>query len=181
MTRPWLNIEMRSGKALIPSLVQPLFSRLPAWTGEVFRFLIGAALNIIVGYGSYLLLLQWLNYVPAYALAYTIGIAVSYVFNAMVVFRQPLRIRAALSYPLVYILQFLLGLVLLKILVETIHIPVWLGPLAVSALTLPVTFLLSRFIVRLGTSPQQSPDPSKPSPNASDLEFSNKPHDHEKT
>ena len=122
---------------------------LPSWVGEVFRFALGAALNIVVGYGSYLLLLHWLHYVTAYAIAYVIGIAVSYVFNALVVFRQPIRARAALSYPLVYLVQLLLGLVLLKMLIEALHIPVWLGPLLVSALTLPVTFLLSRIIVRM--------------------------------
>lgn len=125
-------------------------SSLPVWAGEVFRFALGAVLNVIVGYGSYLLLLHWLHYVAAYAIAYVIGIAVSYVFNAIVVFRQPMRARAALSYPLVYVVQFLLGLVLLKVLVEALHIPVWLGPLLVSVLTLPVTFVMSRIIVRRG-------------------------------
>lgn len=131
------------------TMAAPL-SSLPAWMGEVFRFALGAVLNVIVGYGSYLLLLHWLHYVAAYAIAYVIGIAVSYVFNAVVVFRQPMRARAALSYPLVYIVQFLLGLVLLKLLVEALHIPVWLGPLLVSVLTLPVTFVMSRIIVRMG-------------------------------
>jgi putative flippase GtrA len=107
---------------------------LPAWVGEVFRFALGALLNLVVGYGSYLLLLLWLPYVAAYAIAYVIGIAVSYVFNALVVFKQPMRARAALSYPLVYLAQFLLGLVLLKVLI------------------LPVTFLLARLIVRFGQS-----------------------------
>jgi putative flippase GtrA len=125
---------------------------LPAWVGEVFRFALGALLNLVVGYGSYLLLLLWLPYVAAYAIAYVIGIAVSYVFNALVVFKQPMRARAALSYPLVYLAQFLLGLVLLKVLIEAFHIPKSLGPLLVSAMTLPVTFLLARLIVRFGQS-----------------------------
>jgi putative flippase GtrA len=125
-------------------------SSLPAWTGEAFRFALGAVLNVVVGYGSYLLLLHWLHYVAAYAIAYVIGIAVSYVFNAFIVFRQPMRARAALTFPLVYIVQFLLGLVLLKVLVEALHIPVWMGPLLVSALTLPVTFVMSRIIFRMG-------------------------------
>lgn len=155
-------------------MVSSLLSRLPSWSGEAFRFLIGAALNVVVGYGSYLLLLQWLNYVPAYAIAYVIGIVVSYVFSALVVFRQPLRARAALSYPLVYVLQFLLGLVLLKVLVEAMHIPAWLGPLVVSVLTLPLTFVMSRIIVRMGAS-QQSLDRSGPFPHTPNIEISSKP------
>jgi putative flippase GtrA len=121
---------------------------LPKWSGEVFRFLIGGVLNVVVGYGCYLVLLHWLHYESAYAIAYVIGIVVSYVFNALFVFRQPMRLRSALRYPLVYLVQFLLGLILLKILIAGLHMPAWLAPLAVSVLTIPATFLASRLIMR---------------------------------
>jgi len=120
----------------------------PAWTGEVFRFLIGGVLNTVVGYGVYLSLFHWLRYEVAYAIAYVVAIAVSYVFNAMFVFRQPLRARSALYYPLVYLAQFLLGLLLLKVLIGAMHMSAWLAPLLVSVLTIPMTFLLSRIIMR---------------------------------
>ena len=123
-------------------------SILPEWTGEVFRFLIGGVLNAVVGYGGYLLLLHWIRYVPAYAISYVISVAVSYVFSALFVFRQPMNLRAALRYPLVYLVQFLLGLILLRILIEVLHSPQWLAPLLVSLITIPVTFLMSRLIVR---------------------------------
>lgn len=123
-------------------------SDLPKWTGEVFRFLIGGVLNAVVGYGGYLLLLRWMHYVPAYTISYAISIAVSYVFSALFVFRQPIKLRAALRYPLVYLVQFLLGLILLKMLIEVLHSPQWLAPLLVSVITIPVTFLMSRVIVR---------------------------------
>jgi len=84
----------------------------------------------------------------AYAIAYIVSIAVSYVFNAMFVFRQPLRARSALYYPLVYLAQFLLGLLMLKVLIGVVHVSAWLAPLLVSVLTIPMTFLLSRIIVR---------------------------------
>ena len=132
----------------IAAIVPKLISVLPTWSGEVFRFLIGGVLNIVVGYGCYLILLHWLRYGVAYAGAYLVGLAVSYVFNALFVFRQPMRLRSALGYPLVYIAQFLLGLILLKILIEGLHIPEWLAPLAVNVLTIPVTFLASRLIMR---------------------------------
>ncbi|MHB1271814.1 MAG: GtrA family protein [Rhodanobacter sp.] len=112
------------------------------------RFLVGGLLNTVVGYGCYLLLLQWVHYEIAYALAYAISIAASYVFSAAVVFRQPLRLNAALRYPLVYLVQFLLGLILMRALIEVLHTPAWIAPLLVSVCTIPVTFLLSRVIVR---------------------------------
>lgn len=119
-----------------------------AWLGEMLRFLVGGILNTLVGYGSYLILLHWLRYEVAYATAYIVGIVVSYVFSALYVFRQPLCWRSALRYPLVYLLQFVLGLILLKILVELMHMPQQFAPLAVAVLTIPATFLASRTIIR---------------------------------
>lgn len=119
-----------------------------AWIGEILRFLIGGVLNVIVGYGSYLILLHWFRYELAYAIAYVLGITVSYVFSALYVFRQPMRWSSALRYPLVYLLQFLLGLVILKILVDLIHVPQQFAPLAVAVLTIPATYLASRTIIR---------------------------------
>lgn len=127
-----------------------LSTMLPAWMGEVFRFLIGGVLNTVVGYGGYLLLLHWIRYEVAYTVSYIVSVTVSYLFSALVVFRQPLSARAALRYPLVYLVQFLLGLVLLKLLIEALHVSAWLAPLLVSVLTIPATFLLSRIIVRAG-------------------------------
>lgn len=118
------------------------------WGGELFRYLIGALLNLIVGYGSYLVLLHWFDYEISYAMAYVIGIAVSYVFNALYVFRQPIRLRSALRFPFVYLMQFLLGLVLLKVLIAGLHVPTKLAPLLVAMLTIPATFLASRIIMR---------------------------------
>jgi len=139
---------MQHRSAQIGALIRAQCSRLPAWTGEAVRFLVGGVLNTVVGYGCYLLLLHWVHYEIAYALAYAISIAVSYVFSAAVVFRQPLRMNAALRYPLVYLVQFLLGLVLMRALIEVLHTPAWVAPVLVSVCTIPVTFLLSRVIVR---------------------------------
>jgi len=119
-----------------------------ARAGEMLRFLVGGILNVAVGYGSYLILLHWFRYEVAYAIAYVLGIVVSYVFGALYVFRQPMRWRSALRYPLVYLLQFLLGLILLRTLVELVHMPQQFAPLAVAVLTIPATFLASRTIIR---------------------------------
>jgi putative flippase GtrA len=139
---------MQQRSARIGALVRAQCARLPAWSAEMLRFLVGGLLNTALGYGCYLLLLHWVHYEIAYALAYAISIAASYVFSAAVVFRQPLRLNAALRYPLVYLVQFLLGLVLMRVLVDLLHTPAWIAPLLVSVCTIPVTFVLSRIIVR---------------------------------
>ena len=58
-----------------------------------------------------------------------------------------MRWRSALYYPLVYLLQFLISFVLLKVLIDLLHAPVWFSPLLVLVITIPATFVLSRFII----------------------------------
>lgn len=116
--------------------------------GEVARFIVGGILNSAVGYGSYLILLHWLRYEASFTISYIIGIIVSYIFNATCVFRQPMGWRSAIRYPIVYLIQYVLGLLLLKTLVEGIHIPTKLAPLVVTILTIPATFVTSRIILR---------------------------------
>lgn len=144
--RPFVEMPHRSLKTVLTNFLRPSINR--AGVGEILRYLIGGLLNVLVGYGGYLILLHWLRYEVAYAISYVLGVTVSYIFSALYVFRQPMRWRSALRYPLVYLLQFLLGLVLLKILVDVLHMPQRFAPLAVAVLTLPATFLASRAIIR---------------------------------
>ncbi len=114
---------------------------------EILRFLIAGGINTGLTWLLYLLLLIWLRYELAYALSYVAGIVVSYLISTRFVFRQRMRWRAALLFPLVYAVQFALGFLLLKLLVDRIGVPQALAPLLVIVLTLPITFLMSRWIV----------------------------------
>lgn len=140
---------IRSSRSRMVLVFRRLLARIFPSAGEVARFLLGGVLNTIVGYGCYLLLLRWMGYEMAYAIAYVTGIGISYVFSAAFVFRQPMRWRSAVHYPLVYLLQFLIGLLLLKVLIDLLHVPVWLAPLLVMVITIPLTFVLSRFVIHM--------------------------------
>ena len=114
--------------------------------GEFLRFLIMGGTNTVVAYAIYLLLLQWMRYEIAYTIGYAVGIAMAYGLSAVFVFRKPMQKRSALRFPLVYLAQFLVSLALLRLAVEVIHIPQWLALGFAVVLTIPVTFLLSRWI-----------------------------------
>ena len=119
-----------------------------AGTGEVLRFLVAGGANTLVAYAVYLVLLHFMRYELAYAVGYVVGIATAYVLNTAFVFRQPMRAQSATRFPLVYVAQFAISLVILRAAVESAGIPRWLA-LAVSiAVTLPITFFLSRWIIR---------------------------------
>lgn len=105
-------------------------------------------INAGLTYGLYLLLLLIVRYTFAYSGSYAAGIFLSYYLNARFVFRERLRLSKALKYPSVYLVQYLVGLGLLYLLVETLHLDKRLAPLAIVVITVPATFVLSRYIIR---------------------------------
>lgn len=124
-----------------------LLDSLQPRTGEVARFVLAGAANTGVTYLLYQALLAWIRYEFAYAIAYVIGIGISYIVNSIFVFRQPLAWRAAMAFPLVYAVQLVLGSAMLKVLVDGLRVAEQYAPLLVVALMLPITFLLSRKLV----------------------------------
>jgi putative flippase GtrA len=115
---------------------------------EFQRYLIAGGVNLGVSYGLYLALSLVLPYAIAYTSAYSVGLVVSYLLQARLVFRAPLRLGAALRYPLVYVAQYLAGVGLLTLLVDTLGVHTAVAPALVIAATVPLTFILSRLIVR---------------------------------
>jgi putative flippase GtrA len=115
---------------------------------EFSVFLVCGVVNTVLTYGLYLVLLWVVSYPTAYTISYAVGILLSYCLNARFVFKEKLRLSKALQYPVVYLVQYLLGIVLLYLLVEIAHLSRVLAPLVIVAITMPITFFLSRFIIK---------------------------------
>lgn len=122
-----------------------------SFSGEALRFLLAGTANTAITYGIYLLGLLVLPYRVAYTLAYALGIVLGYALNTWFVFRAPFSWRRMLAYPMVYLLQYGLGILCLSVLVERQWVSKQLAPLIVVVVTLPVTFLASRLLIK-GTS-----------------------------
>ncbi|MDR9862876.1 MULTISPECIES: GtrA family protein [Pseudomonas] len=118
------------------------------FNAEFIKFLIVGSINTGAGYIFYLAFIQVMAYTYAYSLSFALSVVLSYVLNARFVFNEPLSFKKLLTFPLVYIVQYISGLCLVYIAVEKLSIPVALAPLLVVVVTLPVTFLLARFIVK---------------------------------
>jgi putative flippase GtrA len=120
------------------------------WTRrvELGRFVVVGALNLILTYPVYLLLLRFLAYSSAYTICYVGGIFVSYWLNSHFVFRERMRLNKALQFPVVYLVQYFLSVGLLYLLVEWAHVAKALGPIIILLITVPVTYILSRFIIK---------------------------------
>ena len=108
------------------------------------RFLASGAVNTILSYLLYLLLLRWLDYLPAYTLAYAAGIALAYALNLRFVFKAQHSWRKLVIFPLIYATQYCLGASVLHLAVSRISVPREFALLVSIAATVPVTFLLSR-------------------------------------
>ena len=111
------------------------------------RFLIMGTTNTLVAYAIYLVLLNWLRYELAYGIGYAVGIVIAYAVSAVFVFRKPMRKRSALRFPLVYVSQFLISLGILRLAVEVAHVPEWLAFAIAVGVTIPITFVVSRWVL----------------------------------
>lgn len=112
------------------------------------RFVIAGATNTGITYVLYLALLQFMPYVAAYSVTYLAGIALGYVLNAYVVFKERPTAKSAAMYPLVYVLNYLLGLSLLYALVELMGVPREMAPLLVIAVSVPIMYLATKFVFK---------------------------------
>jgi putative flippase GtrA len=115
---------------------------------EMLRFLVTGAFNTAV---TYIIFLIGAVFVPiswAYTFAYVLGILLSYLLNAVFVFRNRISKKTAKAYPLIYLFQYLLGLILLELIVNRANIEKEYGVLIVIAINIPVSFALARMVFK---------------------------------
>jgi putative flippase GtrA len=115
--------------------------------GQFLRFIAAGVVNAIVTYPLYLGLLAIVGYQAAYAIAYVVGIVLSYVVNARFVFHAPLRLADFLRFPLVYVVQYVLGAAGLWLLVDRFGMRKEWALAVVIAFTVPIVFALSRWVL----------------------------------
>ena len=110
------------------------------------RFVLSGGINTIVTYAIYLILLLIIDYKLAYTAAYVSGIALSYLLNRVFVFRTHRGWSSALLFPLVYLAQYLVGLAAVWVWVGQFGFPEPFAPLVAIAITIPMTYLLSKLV-----------------------------------
>lgn len=115
---------------------------------EFGRFLVVGCANTVFAYSLYFLLNMWMHYQLAYALAYMAGIFFSYWLNTQWVFRAAMNWRSFFSFPLVYVFQYSMNALLLHVLVEMFDLSEWLSPMLVIVISIPVTFVMSRYVIK---------------------------------
>lgn len=115
---------------------------------NLVKFVIGGVINTAFTFFLYLSLQIVLPYQVAYAVAFAVGIVFSYWFNAIIVFKTHISWKGFFAFPLVYLVQYLISAMLLGFFVERVGVPQRFAPLIVIALTIPITFVLTRWYLR---------------------------------
>lgn len=115
-------------------------------SGSFWRFLLSGGFNTVVTYMLYLLLELVLDYRASYTTAFIAGIALAYWLNRIYVFRVKGSRTAATLFPLVYLAQYSTGLMMVSLWVEILGFNARLAPLAAIAVTIPLTYILSRWV-----------------------------------
>ncbi len=124
-----------------------------ALAGEGLRFLAAGAVNTLASYAVYYALQLFLPYQLAYAIAFAFGIVLAYRINLAFVFREQGSRAKAMAFPLVYVAQYLVGAAALGLLVERLGVAKEIAPLVVVLVTIPLTFVLTRLVLRGKPSP----------------------------
>ncbi len=120
------------------------------------RFLLGGVVNTAFSYAVYLALNTVFAYQLAFFVAYALGVVFSYWFNATVVFQVSLSWKGLLSFPAVYFVQYVASAFSLGGLVELAGIAESWAPLLVALLMLPVTYVMSKFVLWWASRPKNS-------------------------
>jgi putative flippase GtrA len=110
------------------------------------RFLIGGLINTAITYLFFLVLAAFLHQAVAYTISYIIGIVISYGLNGYFVFRSRFSLRSLSFFPLVYLVQYIAGLIVLDFATVRLAVSKEVAMLVVIAINIPLGFMLTRLV-----------------------------------
>lgn len=116
--------------------------------GQLTRFLVVGLASTGGSYLAFLAFLQVMHHQVAYALAFAVGLLIGYAFNATWTFRARHSMLRLGLYPLAYLPQLAFGAGLLEAIVAGLGIDPALAVLVVIAVSVPVNFILMRWMFR---------------------------------
>lgn len=119
---------------------------LTLWNMQIVRFMAMGTLSTLIMLGIYVSLNLVLKYQIAYFLSYVVTVIVSYFLNTLFVFKMPVSVRSFFQFPLVYLVQYILGAILLELFVR-LGFSETFAPVFIIIMLLPLTFSLSRIVM----------------------------------
>ena len=114
---------------------------------QFIKFLGVGTVNTAVTYILYLLLLFIFSYQISYTITYIFGVWLSYWLNLKFVFQEVGSVKKMVLFPLVYVIQYVLGLFILYIIINKFNIAKEIAPIFVVLITTPIIFILTRKVL----------------------------------
>lgn len=119
-------------------------------SAEALRFVIGGGFNTLLSYVIYWLLLPWVSYPVAYTISYAAAILTGFTINTRFVFRTAWSWRKLAAFPLVQLLNYLMGLGTVAFCIRYLGIDARIAPVLATVVILPANFLLTRALMQHG-------------------------------
>jgi len=113
---------------------------------QIIRFMIANGFSTLVMFGLYLVLNFVLKYQISYFISYVVTVILSYVLTSVFVFKTKMSWQSFMAFPMIYVFQYVTSAIALEVLVR-LGFSVTYVPLFVIVLLLPLTYLLSRFVI----------------------------------
>ncbi|MFB2227970.1 flippase GtxA [Staphylococcus aureus] len=117
---------------------------------EILKFIIVGGINTLNYYVVYLLLLKLLHieHMISHITGFLVAFVISYYLNCYFVYRVKPTWRKFISFPITQIVNVSLQTVLLYVFVSWLNLPAEIAPFAGLVITIPITFVLSKWILK---------------------------------
>lgn len=120
--------------------------------GEMIRFAVVGCLATALHYGIYWILVNHVNANIAYAVGYALSWLANYFMTSFFTFRTLPSLRNGLGFGMAHLVNFLLQMALLNFFIICVGVKKAWAPLPVYAISIPVNFLLVRFVFKRNKS-----------------------------
>ncbi|MGW5458008.1 GtrA family protein [Streptomyces sp. NPDC003996] len=114
---------------------------------QILTFAAVGVINTATYYCLYLLFLNWLPYLFAHVIAFVTSMVGSFFLNARFTYRARPTWRKFLLFPLTNVTNFLVTTSGVYVIVDALHAGSRFAPLLASAAAIPVTFVVSRWVM----------------------------------
>ena len=117
---------------------------------EILKFIIVGGINTLNYYIIYLLLFKLIgvNYLVSHISGFVISFIISYYLNCYFVYKVQPTWKKFIQFPLTQVVNMGMQTLLLYIFVQWFNISSVIAPFAGLIITIPVTFILSKYILR---------------------------------
>lgn len=112
------------------------------------RFIFSGGANTAFTYLVYLSLLCFFDYKVSFTISYISGIAFAYFANRFFVFNSDKGVSSVILLPVVYLIQYVMGLLIVAFWVDVLSLSAKLAPIASTVLLIPVTYVMMRFVFK---------------------------------